>query len=128
MRVTPECDSINSINISSAGGIQESPEIAFGIDNYMVVWSDARIGSRTNVYGARITSTGTVLDPVGILIGPATETHQREPSIAFTGTRVLVVWSYSSIPFAETGRFVHCDGSLGDTVRIADVADEPCRT
>lgn len=128
MRVTPECDSINSINISSAPGVQGLPEIAFGSDNYMVVWTDSRIGGRNNIYGARVTPAGAVLDPAGILIGPATATLQLEPSIAFTGTRFFVVWSYYSTPHGLAGRFVNCDGSLGDTVRIADLTGEPYRT
>lgn len=124
MRVTPECDSINSVNISSANGLQITPEIDFGDSNYMVVWSDARIGGRYGIYGARVTPGGTVLDPNGIQIGPDTETMQLEPSIVFADTRFFVVWTYHTLPFAVTGRFVNCDGTIGDTVRIASITDE----
>lgn len=128
MRVTPECDSINSVNISSANDVQIMPKVAFGNDNYMVVWSDARIPNRFNIYGARVTPAGTVLDPDGILIGPGTETLQFEPSIAFTGTRFFVVWSDYSTQFAVAGRFVNCDGTLGETVMIANTVSEGYRT
>jgi hypothetical protein len=128
VRVTPGCDSINSINISSAVGVQVSPDVAFGDSNYLVVWSDGRNAGRFNIYGSRVTPTGTVLDPSGVLIGPATETFQLEPSVAFTGAKFLVVWAYYSTPFAVAGRFVNCDCTLGDTVRIADIAGEPYRT
>lgn len=128
VRVTPDCDSINSVTISAANDVQIMPEVAFGNDNYMVVWSDARIPDRFNIYGARVTPAGSVLDPDGILIGPDTETQQLEPSIAFTGTRFFVVWLQYSTGFAIAGRFVNCDGTLGDTVRIANTADEGIRT
>jgi hypothetical protein len=128
VRVTPGCDSINSISISSANGVQITPEVAFGNDSYMVVWSDDRIGGDFNIYGARVAPDGTVLDPEGILIGPDTNTGKYEPSIAFTGTRFFVVWVDYSLPFAVLGRFVNCDGTLGDTVRIATTADEGYRT
>ena len=128
VRVTPDCDSINSVNISSANDVQMMPEVAFGNDNYMVVWSDARISNRIDIYGARVTPGGTVLDPDGILIGPGTETLQFEPSIAFTGTRFFVVWLNYSTEFGVAGRFVNCDGTLGDTVRIANTTNEGNRT
>ena len=128
VRVTPDCDSINSVVISSANSVQMTPEVAFGNDNYMVVWSDARISYRINIYGARVTPAGSVLDSDGILIGPSTQTQQFEPSIAFTGTRFFVVWLQYLPGFAIAGRFVNCDGTLGDTVRIANTADEGVRT
>jgi hypothetical protein len=128
VRVTPECDSISSVNISSATGLQVTPAVAFDDNNYMVVWSDARSGNYYRVYGARVSPAGTVLDPAGILIGPATETFQLEPAISFADTIFFVVWVYHSSPFAVTGRFVHCDGTLGDSVRIASLTDEAYMT
>jgi hypothetical protein len=103
------------------------PDIAFGNDNYMVVWSDARISNRINIYGARVTPAGTVLDPDGILIGPYVDEVQLEPSIAFTGTRFFVVWLHHAPEFGVAGRFVNCDGTLGDTVRIANTVHECSR-
>ena len=128
MRVTPECDSINSVNISSASGLQVTPAVAFDDDNYMVVWSDARSGNYYRIYGARVSPAGAVLDPSGISIGPATGTFQLEPAISFADTVFFVVWVYHSAPFAVTGRFVQCDGTLGDTVRVASISDEAYRT
>jgi hypothetical protein len=128
VRVTPECDSISSINISSVYGLQITPAVAFGDINYMVVWADSRINDDYNIYGARISPAGTVLDPAGIMIGPAAQTDRLEPAIAFTGTRFFVVWVYNTVPYAVTGRFVNCDGTLGDTVRIASIASEAVRT
>jgi hypothetical protein len=128
VRVTPECDSINSISVSSAYDVQITPEVVFGNDNYMVVWADARIDDDFNIYGARVSSDGTVLDPDGILIGRDSNEGQYEPSIAFTGTRFFVVWVYYTMPFAVVGRFVNCDGTLGDTVKVATTADQGYET
>ncbi len=117
MRVTPDCDSINSLDISDANGIQTFPEVAFGGGNYMVVWTDRRSGTYYRIYGARVTPQGTLLDPNGFQIGPTVNAYQYYPSIAFDGTRFLVIWNYSS-PYAITGRFINTDGSLGDTLRV----------
>ncbi|UCG91990.1 MAG: hypothetical protein JSV97_13190, partial [candidate division WOR-3 bacterium] len=103
------------------------PDVAFGNDNYMVVWSDMRIPNRMNIYGARVTPAGMVLDPDGILIKQETEIQQFDPSIVFTGTRFFVVWLNYAAQFGISGRFVNCDGTLGDTVKIADMVGEPCR-
>ena len=104
------------------------PDVAFGGDNYMVAWSDVRLSDRFNIYGTRVTPAGEVLDPDGILIGQSTDSIiEFEPAIAFTGTRFFVVWLflvYNSPEFGVAGRFVNCDGTLGDTVRIANTTNE----
>ena len=128
MRVTPECDSISSVNISSANGLQVTPAVAFDNTNYMVVWADSRVNDDYNIYGARVSPAGTVLDPTGIMIGPTAQTDRFDPAIAFNGTRFFVAWVHNTEPFAVTGRFVNCDGTLGDTVRIASIANRGVRT
>jgi hypothetical protein len=59
-----------------------------------------------------------VLDPSGILVGPANNLYQYYPSIAFNGTRFFVVWTYGYSPYDIMGRFINTDGTLGDTVCI----------
>ncbi|UCG93015.1 MAG: hypothetical protein JSV97_04735, partial [candidate division WOR-3 bacterium] len=61
------------------------------------------------------------------LIKQETEIQQFDPSIVFTGTRFFVVWLNYAAQFGISGRFVNCDGTLGDTVKIADMVGEPCR-
>jgi len=87
----------------------------------MAVWSDSR-NTYYQIYAARITPAGAVLEPNGISVGPLTSTYQYYPSIAYTGTRFFVVWSYSS-PYAITGRFINTDGSISDTFRIATASN-----
>jgi hypothetical protein len=72
------------------------PAVAFDGANYLVVWSDDRDQStgdpRLEIYGARVSPGGAVLDPNGIQI-----THGEvafQPTIAFNGT-VYLVASYT---------------------------------
>lgn len=120
VRVTPSADSINSVVISAATGVQFQAAAVYGGGYHMVVWTDLRGGSYYRIYGSRVSTAGTVLDPSGIAIGPSTATYQYYPSVGYNGTRYFVVWGYQSSPYAVTGRFVNTNGTLyGDTIRIA---------
>ncbi|MDH5186043.1 MAG: T9SS type A sorting domain-containing protein [candidate division WOR-3 bacterium] len=81
----------NGIPISSALGPQYSPCIAFDGINYLVVWEDQRNLANFDIYAARVSPTGFVLDPVGFAVSTATNS-QWSPSVAFDGTNYLVVW------------------------------------
>ena len=119
MRVTPDCDSINSFYINNSSGIQMYPDIAFGSSNYLATWSDRRGGTYYNIYAARVTPAGSVLEPNGVLLGSATTKNQYQPSVEYDGSRFLVVWGYATAPYAVTGRFVNTDGSVSDTFTVA---------
>ena len=70
---------------------QGHPALAFDGVNFLVVWQDGRKGDSTDVYGARVTPAGVVLDPTGIVISAAAE-NQFAPALAFDGANFLVVW------------------------------------
>ncbi|MEN8225067.1 MAG: FlgD immunoglobulin-like domain containing protein [Bacteroidota bacterium] len=76
---------------------QEYPEVAYGSDVYLVVWQDNRTGAFMvydyDVYAARVTTSGEVLDPYGIKISANVGINEKEPSVAFDGTNFLVIWS-----------------------------------
>lgn len=67
--------------------------VAFDGSNYLVVWVDIRDTANMDIYGARVTPTGVVLDPNGIRIS-SSPYREEQPSIAFDGTNYLVVWVY----------------------------------
>ncbi|NMO18764.1 HYR domain-containing protein [Pyxidicoccus fallax] len=71
----------------------KSPVVAAGRDHYLVVWTDARDREgQGDVYGTRVRATdGVVLDPQGLAIGTGPGL-QSAPSVAFDGSRFLVVW------------------------------------
>jgi len=82
----------SSIAISLARYNQSSPAVCFDGTNFLVVWDDRRNGGEyQDIYGARVSSDGTVLDAEGFVICAA-DSHQRYPAAAFDGTNCLVVW------------------------------------
>ncbi len=78
------------ISISTAFFLQKNPAVAFDGINYFVVWQERRNGD-FDIYGARVTPEGIVLDPEGIPISRAGD-DQGCPSVAFDGVNYLVVW------------------------------------
>ena len=81
-----------AIPISSSAGGQVDPAVAFDGTNYLVVWRDFRSGTSTDIYGARVTKAGTVLDSTGIPISTSAGS-QTDPAVAFDGTNYLVAWT-----------------------------------
>lgn len=75
---------------------QDYPKTAFGSTSYLVVWQDNRkandFGPPYEIYGARVTTSGIILDPCGILIASG---QCERPSVAFDGTNWFVVWGVS---------------------------------
>ncbi|MFH0777716.1 MAG: hypothetical protein V2A71_03705, partial [Candidatus Eisenbacteria bacterium] len=72
---------------------QRKPDLAFGGTGCVVVWADDR-GGTWDIYGARVSPEGTVLDPEGIPVstGPS---DQTSPAVAYDGTGYLTVWEDS---------------------------------
>ncbi|UCF81036.1 MAG: hypothetical protein JSV08_01020, partial [Acidobacteriota bacterium] len=87
-RVVPCCTS--QITISSATGNQLYPSIASDGTDYFVAWQDYRNGL-SDIYGARMTSGGSVLDPAGIAVSTAGDNQER-PSATSNGTDYFVAW------------------------------------
>jgi hypothetical protein len=81
----------SAIPISTATSYQGMPAVATFNGNFLVAWMDSRSGGRYDIYGARVSSAGTVLDPSGILIS-TTSNNKQSPSVAHNGMYFLVVW------------------------------------
>ncbi len=76
---------------TAAPSAQFAPAIASDGTNYLVVWHDNRNGPKLDLYAARVTTNGAVLDPSGFAITTATN-DQWYPAVAFNGTNYLVAW------------------------------------
>lgn len=60
-------------NVSTASYSQVAPSIAWDGDQFVVAWHDSRMAEglhdhRTDVYAARVSELGTVLDPSGVVV------------------------------------------------------------
>jgi hypothetical protein len=77
----------------ASGSTSYYPAVAFDGENYLVVWHDSRnaVTSGWDVYGARVTLDGEVLDPDGFLIADDPQ-NQEHATVAFDGTNYLVAW------------------------------------
>lgn len=80
-----------TIAISAATGTQGRPAVSSNGADYLVAWEDNRIAT-IDVYAARVTGTGTVVDATGIIVSNAAA-DQTTPAIASNGSDYLVVWA-----------------------------------
>jgi len=110
------------IVISASLGNQQTPSVAFDGTNFLVVWMDLR--TLREIYAARVSPDGAVLDPDGIVIS-STSCELWQPSVTFGGTNYLVVWS--SNMSCIYGSRVSPDGAVLDPngITIAPGANDP---
>ncbi|HEY4122342.1 MAG TPA: MYXO-CTERM sorting domain-containing protein, partial [Byssovorax sp.] len=94
--------------IGSAAANQTSPAVAFDGTNFVVAWVDARDNADGDIYAARVSQAGAVLDPQGL----AVDTGQADafPAIAARPGGTILVWS-NTISFGPDEE----DGALLDT-------------
>lgn len=71
--------------------IQVGAQAAFNGEVFLVVWEDDRGGWPWDVYGARVTASGRMLDGSGFRIA-APRGGAFVPTVATDGTEFLVVW------------------------------------
>jgi hypothetical protein len=77
--------------VSAAKDDQERPKTAFGGGVFLVVWQDLRNEKDYDVYAARVTPEGKVLDVDGILISGGAH-NQVRPRLAFDGENFVLAW------------------------------------
>ncbi|MGB3341700.1 MAG: T9SS type A sorting domain-containing protein [bacterium] len=81
-----------SIPIATGSYRQWYPSIAFDGLNYLAVWEDRRNGyAYADIYGARVTQDGVVLDTMGMPLCTAASA-QYSPEIKFDGQNYCVIW------------------------------------
>ena len=79
------------ICVCSAADLQEWPSVAWDGQQFLVVWQDFRNGNDYDIYAARVTSAGKVVDPDGIPV-IAKGANQARPAVAFAGEHFVVAW------------------------------------
>jgi MYXO-CTERM domain-containing protein len=106
----------SGIAISTAASDQATPRVAWMAPSYLVVWEDKR-NDAGDIYGARVATNGSVLDPNGFIVNAGTS-EQRTPAVASDGTDYLVVWQNTS-NFACAGARVSAAGAVLDAAGFA---------
>jgi hypothetical protein len=114
----------SGIAIATGTGSQVAPSIAFDGQGYLVVWGDDRNGT-SDIYGARVKTTGAVVDPRGLPLATG-DAQQRAPRIAFDGERHLVAYEQSSTKTGSDvyGMFVDLYGRPGTAFAIASAGGD----
>ena len=106
--------------ISTATNNQDGPDVSFDGTNFFVVWMDNRNHqSEDDVYGARVASDGTVLDPGGIPIATDTD-YQQVPDVIFDRNQYIVTWFDKGDEMNLKGAEIDLSGNVTNTYTISD--------
>ena len=103
--------------IGTGKHMRQAPRAAFGGGVFLVVWQDLRNGKDWDIYAARVSPEGRVLDQDSIPI--CTESrNQALPRISWDGSAFLVVWQdfRSTERYEVYGTRVSPDGKVLDGV------------
>ncbi|QRK12391.1 hypothetical protein JQX13_21625 [Archangium violaceum] len=91
-------------------------------NQFLVVWRD--VGRPGQLYAARVSKHGRLLDPEALRLNPAPEVEAGDPAVAFDGGQFLVVWQGQFSLFLVR---VERDGTVVDSppLPIADIFGSP---
>jgi len=121
----------SGIAISAILNAQTNPSVAFDGTNYFVVWQDSRFVPYSDIYGARVDTSGVVLDPYPseILISDS-DGDQKNPVVCFDGTSYFVVWedARNGDGWDIYGARVDTSGVVLDTSGLELIHQPPGRT
>jgi hypothetical protein len=114
---------LNTILVKADSEVSREPDIVFGGDNYLVVWSDGTFGGEYKVQAARVNPDGAVLDS-GVVFGMGAYCEYR-PAVAFDGQRYFAVWyNYNHNPAGLFGRFINSECQPEDHEFVIRVLSE----
>ncbi len=94
-RVAPDGKVLDPDGFMVSGGAhnQASPRVAWDGKTFVIVWHDIRNGKKYNVYAARVSAEGKVLDADGIKVSTG-HWSSYDPSVASSGNgKSFVFWS-----------------------------------
>src|SRR5205085_6530 len=78
--------------IQAGGPARTGVRVGFGAGQHLVVWTDSRTVTATDIFGARVLPDKTILDGNGFVVSESANTQQN-PAVAWDGTgNYLVVW------------------------------------
>ncbi|HXI51144.1 MAG TPA: Calx-beta domain-containing protein [Candidatus Saccharimonadales bacterium] len=80
------------IAISVTNGVQQTPSVGRCGDGFLVAWRDGRNGGGDDVYAARVSPLGSVLEPSGLVINTNTGT-QFAPSVSGNSAGTFVAFT-----------------------------------
>jgi hypothetical protein len=112
-RVAADGTASPPIVISSQPFEQGRARVAFGEGTYLVAWEDCRgaapsgcqkSGGRPDVYAARVSPAGAVLDPAGVLVAPIAS-GPGNPDVAHDGASFVVTFADCRDPIATCGYY-----------------------
>lgn len=125
---TGRCLDPKGIAVCRAKGLQGRPAVAFHGTTFLVVWEDLRSGTDHDVYAARVTEDGEVLDPDGFAV-IRRPNNQAWPAVAVADGQYVVAWMDArqypvyGIYFAR----VTTGGKVRDTEGIPVDIEDPAR-
>ena len=79
-----------AISFDPAQNQKANPSVAGSSSGFLVTWEDNRNPS-TQIFGARVTTAGTVLDPTGIGVS-ATAANQFHPTVVCNSNSYFLAW------------------------------------
>lgn len=85
----------SGIVVAAAPAAQSQPSFTYNPQQtqYFGVWTDGRSSSSSSdIYGARVSAQGSVVDPAGLLVSTSAN-QQDSPAMAACGGKYLVAWS-----------------------------------
>ncbi|MBM4042464.1 MAG: hypothetical protein FJ290_28565 [Planctomycetes bacterium] len=79
------------IVVCKAENLQSRPAVAFDGTNFLVAWEDLRNGMDHDIYAARVSEEGKVLDSDGFPVVKRAN-NQAWPAVAFAAGNYIVAW------------------------------------
>lgn len=104
--------------VCSAMECQERVKVAAGKDAWLAVWADLRNDKDYDVYAARISADGKVLEANGFVVAQG-ENNQCMPQVAWNGREWLVAWRhFTNGEYVAKGVRVSPDGKVLDQTAL----------
>jgi uncharacterized repeat protein (TIGR01451 family) len=113
--------------VSTAPGNQSDPRVTFGGGYYFASWSHYL--ATFDLYGARVSPSGVLQDPAGILIG--TDVYQTGYAVAYGGSNFVVAYTSGPPGLAKLNRALipASTGIVADTSELVALSpNAPPRT